>query len=184
MNRIRNVEYSTTAADGSAIYIRAIIDCDTSADLPAINAFAPKVLLIGSRAHDIAQNAWYEMQSGGAWVLQDAGTAAYTKQEVDTLIQNAIAQIIPLSYGLGVQIPNNSDFDAYTTAGVFYVGSNAAAATMVNIPAALGGRLEVKYNISNTYFFQEYTTNSTPVQKFIRRKISSGFTTWQSVTYA
>lgn len=84
--RINTVEYATTAADGSAIYIRAIVDCDTAADLPAVNAFAPKQLLIGSRAHDIDQNAWYTMQSDGTWVLQQAGTAAYTKAEIDAMI--------------------------------------------------------------------------------------------------
>lgn len=191
MSRIRSVEYSNTSSDGSVIYIRAVIDCDSASDLPAVNAFAPKQLLIGSRAHDIDQNAWYEMQSSGTWVLQDAGTAAYTKAEVDSLIAAAVSQavsdasalIIPAAYGLGTQIPNSSDFDNYNAAGVFYVGSNASAATMTNIPAQYGGRLEVKYSISSSYFFQEYVTNSTPVQKFIRRKISGGFSAWQEVTY-
>lgn len=182
-NRIRETLYAQTANDGSTIYVVANIDCDTAADLPAVNAFTGLTLLMGSRAHDIDQNAWYEMQSGGTWVLQDAGTAAYTKSEVDALIANATAQILPIAYGLGTQIPNNSNFDTYTTEGVYFVGSNSAAATMANIPAAYGGRLEVKYSISTAYFFQEYTTNSTPVQKFIRRKISGGFSPWQEVTY-
>lgn len=166
-------------------YIIIDIEADTESDLPAVNYFidANCIIGMGSTAHTIDTNAIYQMKSSGSWELQQNGTAAYTKAETDTLITNAIAQIIPKVYGLGEQIPNNSDFDTYTTAGVYYVGSNSAAATMSNIPAANGGRLEVKYSISTSYFFQEYTTNATPVQKFIRRKISGGFTPWQSVTY-
>lgn len=166
-------------------YIVIDIECDTDADLPAVNYFDDAECVIGqsSTAHVIDTNAKYQMKSSGVWVLQTAGTAAYTKAEVDAMISNAIAQILPVSYGLGTQIPNNSNFDTYTTAGAFYVASNSAAATMSNIPAAYGGRLEVKYSISNIYLFQEYTTNSTPVQKFIRRKITGGFTNWQEVTY-
>lgn len=85
-NRIRSVEWSKTAADGSTLYTVAHIDCDTAADLPAINAYTGITLLMGSTAKDISQNADYEMQSSGTWVLQQAGTAAYTKAETDALL--------------------------------------------------------------------------------------------------
>lgn len=167
-------------------YIWVDLECDSISDLPQPDYFktdAACIISMGSKAHTIQENADFMMQSSGSWSMQQPGSAAYTKSEVDALIAAAVAQIIPLAYGLGVQIPNGADFDAYTTPGVFYVGSNAAAATMSNIPAAYGGRLEIKATISSTYFIQEYTTNSTPVNKYIRRKLASGYTAWQSVNY-
>lgn len=84
--RIDNVLFSQTSADGSTRYEVAHIQCDTAADLPGVNDFAGITLIQGSEAHDIDQNADYMMQSNGTWILQQAGTAAYTKAEVDNLL--------------------------------------------------------------------------------------------------
>lgn len=192
MRLIKNIKNMGKDTNGKIVAIFDII-CDTESDLPAANQYSNDGLMIcqGSRAWVIGSATRYMMQSGGTWTIQNASTAAYTKAETDALISAAIsdavtqaaAQIIPAVYGLGTQIPNNSDFDDYTIPGVYYVGSNAAAATMSNIPAANGGRLEVKATISAAYFVQEYTTNATPVEKYIRRKLSTGYTTWQAVTF-
>lgn len=130
--RIEEVLFSQSSADGSTRYILAVIQCDTAADLPGINSFTGATLVQGSKAHDIAQNAWYMMQSGGTWVLQDAGSAAYTKAETDALLSDRM----PLK---------NADYTPLTTAGtwdlfalpvgVYYRTSNITDVS--NIPTGL-----------------------------------------------
>ena len=39
-----------------------------------------------------------------------------------------------MAYKLGTQIPNNSDFNNYTTAGVYRVQDGTSANTMSNMP--------------------------------------------------
>lgn len=71
-------------------YIWAHLECDSAADLPAPDYFkadAAAILAMGSTAHTIAENAGYELNSGGVWMLQEPGTAAYTKAEVDDMLQ-------------------------------------------------------------------------------------------------
>lgn len=84
--RIDNVLFAQTSADGSTRYEVAHIQCDTAADLPGVNDFPNITLIQGSEAHDIDQNANYMMKSDGTWILQQAGQAAYTKSEIDTMI--------------------------------------------------------------------------------------------------
>ena len=60
-------------------------ECDSASDLPAQDQ-TTYMIDIGSEAHDIDQNAKYCMKSDGTWVLQEAGTAAYTKAETDALL--------------------------------------------------------------------------------------------------
>lgn len=81
-------------------YIWAHLECDSAADLPAPDYFksdAAAILAMGSTAHTIAENAGYELNSGGVWMLQEPGTAAYTKSEVDSMMQrqeSALAGLI------------------------------------------------------------------------------------------
>lgn len=63
-------------------------ECDSVSDLPA-QAQTGWNVMTGSKAHVIDTNSWYAIKSTGAWVLQNAnGTAGYTKEEVDQLIQD------------------------------------------------------------------------------------------------
>lgn len=70
--------------------IVAQVECDTLADLPAVNAFAPRVLLKSSTAHVIDGNTAYELNSAGQWLLQDKSpfSDVYTKSQVDALLAN------------------------------------------------------------------------------------------------
>lgn len=63
-------------------------ECDTIADLPAPTVYDSQNILLGEgcEAHIIDTNAMLMMQSDGTWSLQQAGSAAYTKTEVDTMI--------------------------------------------------------------------------------------------------
>ena len=68
--------------------IVAQIECDTLADLPAVNAFTGRTLVKGSTAHVIDGNTQHELNSSGTWVKQEQSPFAdvYTKSEVDTLL--------------------------------------------------------------------------------------------------
>ena len=200
--RIRETLYAQTASDGSTIYVVANIDCDTSADLPAVNAFTGLTLLMGSRAHDIDQNAWYEMQDGGTWVLQDAGTAGYTKAEVDALLlgkQDTLTfdtvptadSVNPVTsgglysyiYGMAtVDIPANADLNTapYVVPGVFRCATNAIAATLSNCPTSNGFRMIVFDTIALTGYQQRiiFPNNANGELFWQRRTTSLNFSSW------
>lgn len=63
-------------------------ECDTIADLPAPTVYDSQNILLGQgcEAHIIDTNAKMMMKSDGTWVLQQAGSAAYTKAEIDTMV--------------------------------------------------------------------------------------------------
>ena len=64
-------------------------ECDSASDLPAKNQ-TDYVIDLGSEAHDVSTNAKYMIKSDGTWVLQNPdGTAGYTKEEIDALIEGA-----------------------------------------------------------------------------------------------
>lgn len=68
--------------------IVAQIECDTLADLPAVNAFTGRTLVKGSEAHVIDGNMKYELNSSGTWVKQEQSPFAdvYTKSQIDALL--------------------------------------------------------------------------------------------------
>lgn len=68
--------------------IVAQIECDTLADLPAVNAFTGRTLVKGSTAHVIDGNTEHELNSAGQWIRQDQSpfSDVYTKSEVDNLL--------------------------------------------------------------------------------------------------
>ena len=72
--------------------VRGHIVADTLADLPAsVDAYTNYRLTIGTTAKVIATGDDYMMQSGGTWSIQPksgGGVDAYTKAEVDQLIQD------------------------------------------------------------------------------------------------
>lgn len=85
---ILKIVFAKAKADLSANLARAIILCDTVADLPAVNAFTGYELIWGSTAHVIDDNQDYMMDSLGNW-YPDGGTVwqnVYTKTETDTLL--------------------------------------------------------------------------------------------------
>ena len=64
-----------------------VIECDSFSDLPAMSQ-GDWSFMLGSKAHVIDTNSWYSLKSNGTWVMQEAGTAGYSKAEVDQLIQD------------------------------------------------------------------------------------------------
>lgn len=75
--------------------IVAQIECDTLADLPAVNAFTGRTLVKGSVAHVIDGNTEHELNSSGSWVKQDQSpfVDVYTKTEIDALLATMQSEI-------------------------------------------------------------------------------------------
>ena len=84
---------------------------------------------------------------------------------------------------LGTSIPVNSDFDNYTTNGIYNVASNANSATMSNIPVARAGKLVVMRVAGNNYVTQLYLTyNETNYNDGLYRRAYNGDSGSQSWT--
>lgn len=181
---ILEITFAKAKNDLSGNYARAIILCDTAADLPAVNAFTNYELIQGSEAIVIDENVKYMMDSGGNWYISgDTFTDVYTKQQIDTLLQAKQDEIetkatVADIYGFGTVIPSNSDFNDYKTPGVYRVESNSIAATISNVPNAGAGRLEVKgLHAANRYIQIYYSGDG----EYRRRWGGTSWYTWYRI---
>lgn len=174
-SRIRETLYAKTANDGSTVNIVANIDCDTAADLPAVNHFAGLTLLMGSEAHDISQNGKYKMQSDGTWVLQQVGTANYyTKQEIDAMIQALNDRIDALIIPADCPFTCNPDFFVQsqvseTLGGVTYTKSNSQYAIGLVVAVNVTGTgictgVLFMSTINTAVYYSPYHTSWNPSQ--------------------
>lgn len=86
---LEKIQTRPFADSDSTCYIRAIISCDTAADLPVPTYFTGYTLEQASEAHVIADNSKYQMQSDGTWIQQIPPELAftYTKSEIDDIAQ-------------------------------------------------------------------------------------------------
>jgi len=82
---------------GKISVVKAELDCDTAADLPAADGISGRELLMGSIAWDISTGDFYALNSEGKWYKQD-GSGAYTPAE-----SNASLLSSPLNFGKGVE---------------------------------------------------------------------------------
>lgn len=79
----------TADASDTTMTVRVMLECDDVSDLPASpTAITGYTMTAGSRAHVIADNTVYCMNSSGSWILQDQSpfSDVYTKSEVDGLL--------------------------------------------------------------------------------------------------
>ena len=182
---ILQIDFAKAKSDLSGNYARAIVLCDTVSDLPTINAFTGYTLMQGSKAHVIDDNADYMLSSGGTWYPYggEMWKNVYTKAEIDALlvdkqdVSTIDATIISDIYGLGVVIPNGSDLDTYTAAGIYYVSNSTNAATILNIPVGGSGfKLLVRYLSAANRLEQTYLKPNQP--EYIYRRTNAG--TWSS----
>lgn len=65
---------------------------DTLADLPAPTAYTGYRLSMGCTARVINDNSRHRINSAGQWVQIAAGTASYTRAEIDSMVQQINAQ--------------------------------------------------------------------------------------------
>lgn len=91
-------------------------------------------------------------------------------------MQDAIAQSTAIAYGVGTNIPSNSNFNNYTSPGAYSVASQAIAESITNIPYRQAGRLEVRGTLS-TYIIQYYYPY-TNVNRFYMRRYTNAWSDW------
>ncbi len=65
---------------------------DTLADLPAPTAYTGYRLSMGCTARVISDNSRHRINSAGQWVQIAAGTASYTRAEIDAIVQQINAE--------------------------------------------------------------------------------------------
>lgn len=152
--------------------------CDTESDLPQPNYFISKKYIIAqsSTAEIIGTGAKFEMQSGGNWVLKVAGTATYTKSEIDTML----SQIDILRQG--TEIIENANMNDYMEIGAYYSPNSARTATLTNCPWSGSGFKAIVLSISSTSKMQIILpiSNSSDCI-FFRSHISSGWRPWYKI---
>ena len=119
-------------------YTVARLECDTIADLPLpTGSYKPGV---GSKAHVVEDNSWWAYKSTDQWVLQEAGTSAYTKAEVDAIIASLDATSVG---GSGKYIQS-----IYETDGIIYA-TPATIQTSVNTSSNAVSSNAVKTYVDN-----------------------------------
>lgn len=89
-----------------------------------------------------------------------------------------------LGLGLVTAVPSGDNLNAYTTPGVYHVGYNIDAATVVNIPVATAGRLIVSYSTGYSSAYLEhrfvpflYGSQPNDEQTWLRYSVDGG-TNW------
>ena len=95
MNYISEVIKMPSVPAGSTYQpLLAIFECDDVSDLPS-QIMGAYELIMGCKAHVIATNKWYCMQSDGTWVKQDESpfSDVYTKSETDAAIAQAVNDV-------------------------------------------------------------------------------------------
>lgn len=187
-----------------------LVEVDTETDLPAANAYQSDgwILAQGFRGHTIGTNGHYMLDSSGSWVLQDGGTAAYTKAEVDALlsgkentltfdttptngstnpvtsggIYTAIADFLTFDkiYGLAIRLPDTGiNANYYTTPGVFRMQTQTGAGLSTNIPVTNSAfKLVVEYINSDSRIRQTFIPLANSAFYFIRTYTSGGWQSW------
>lgn len=119
---------------------------DTLADLPAPTAYTGYRLAMGCTARVVNDNSRHRLNSAGQWVQISAGTATYTRAEIDQMIaaitetqQEQAAQILwNTSSGVKNILENTAD-SSRVVAGVTWVknsdGSMTATGTSTGVSA-------------------------------------------------
>lgn len=92
----------TSDASDTTMTVRVMLECDDVSDLPASpTAITGYTMTAGSKAHVIADNTIYCMNSTGTWIIQDEASRmdVYTKAETDAVIEAAIDDLDVASVG-------------------------------------------------------------------------------------
>ena len=110
-------------------------------------------------------------------------TSGGIKTYADSVANQAKLDAFQSYFETGTAIPSNNDLNDYTSLGIYTVGSNSIAASIANIPANYGGRLEVIATIDNSQFVKQiYTCNESDGLVYTRRQLSNGWSSWTLLT--
>lgn len=132
-------------------YVLAEFQVDTASNLPS--STSDTKISIGSKADVIDTGAVYKMGANDTWVLQEAGTAGYSKAEVDQLIQDT------KDYADGEILGAINDLDV----------------------SAVGGTTKYVYQISQAdglIYASAYTSDSSPTTGSTKLVQSGGVKTY------
>ena len=110
--------------------------------------------------------------------------APTNKELYNMIISLQNGGIVNLVYGMGVEIPNNSDLDDYKTPGTYYVLNNSNASTIANKPIGGSGfRLIVSYTSAFNRQRQEFYKPNTPDVIYIRNVgLDGNWSSWYQFT--
>lgn len=102
------------------------------------------------------------------------GAAQSVKAAVDTLNSNITID----ASNKHTRIPPGSDFNSYTTPGVYYVTSDSDGATMVNAPRKASGKLIVMARHTAEYLVQYYYPSTVSFIRYVRSLTSTENSPW------
>ena len=80
-----------------------------------------------------------------------------------------------------MRIPANADMNSYTTAGTYYIYSDADAATIANTPRSASGTIYVINRSNGNYKAQIYIPTSSLYVYFVRNYNNGSWTNWETV---
>lgn len=120
-------------------YALAEFEVDTASNLP--QSTGTTKISVGSKANVVDTGAVYKMGANDTWVLQEAGTAGYTKAEVDALIASLDATTVG---GSGKYLTT-----IYETDGIIHA-SSATIQTSVNTSTNAVSSNAVKTYVDNS----------------------------------
>lgn len=136
---------------------------------------------------DSAEAKRVTVQAVGEYVLKKLTTSLNgSNQTVANALSSLNSDMQDSGYKLGTAIPNGSDLDSYTTAGVYVASTSALSQSISNKPNGVttSFRLEVVQNASTTYI-KQYLYNTADVQRiYIRQKdgTSNAWKPWYVIT--
>lgn len=78
----------------------------------------------------------------------------------------------------GISIPSNADLNTYRTNGVYYIGTQAIADTVLNIPIALSGKLIVMGTTTDGGWNYQFYIPNHQLKVYVRREGDGSTNTW------
>lgn len=170
-------EFFGLDANGRRVTIAHFIG-DSAADLPEISDYTSGGIQIttGSTFHSVNDGANYEMQSGGTWVLSQAGEATYTKAEIDAMIASVDVM------RQGTEITEGANLNDYEEAGAYYSPNSARTSSLYNRPWSGSGFKMIVWSISGTSKMQWVMPMSNSADRiFFRSRTTSGWRPWYQI---
>ena len=81
-------------------------------------------------------------------------------------------------FGIGADIPENSDLNNYTTIGIYRCARSSTAQTLSNCPTNQAFKLEVRITAAETRLSQVIYSNSTIPEVYVRTYTTNGWSLW------
>lgn len=134
-------------ANGKKVVL-CLLYVDDLADLPGVSDFTGFILSLGCQAIVINDNSRHRLNGSGQWVQIAAGTATYTKSEVDTLL-NAKQDVLTFD-----TTPTENSTNPVTSDGIFQALAN------YEVPSTIPGTISI-YDLSPGWWSR--TSNLTQV---------------------